>query len=515
MNANPRFLAILLLSLCLCTTISVRASHHEEPPSSALDKPDAHAVAVHDLAILGARVIDPETNVDAVLNVGIRNGIIKTITAEPLQSARVIDGRGQVLSPGFIDIHSHSPTLLGQHLSLLDGVTTQLDLEAGAWPVTAYGDHFTGGAQLNYGASVSHAAVRWKVINGIDQPYVFVGTKPAQLPTEAWTTPATDAQLQEIRRALEAGLRDGGLGIGVLLDYMKDAIRPEELRLIFETAGAFQQPVTVHVRRGMPGDPDGLDEVLALALETKAPTLICHITHSAMGGLSEWLAKIDSANVAGARVTTETLSWPAGGTGINADVFRLRDWRAIFDIDYSDVQWVETGEWLTEETFKRYQQEQPYGMVNHHYVKEAWIEQALRWPDMIVSSDALPAMSLSQKTNPNIAGTYSRLLGHYARDRSTLSLMEAIARATINPARWLEKSSDIFKRKGRLQIGTDADLVLFDPEKIMPGAAYGDPYQPSVGIGWVIVGGEVIVANGQRIEGHYPGKRLLNRTDKN
>lgn len=296
---------------------------------------------------------------------------------------------------------------------------------------------------------------------------------------------------------------------------MKDAIRPEELRLIFETAGAFQQPVTVHVRRGMPGDPSGLDEILALALETNAPTLICHITHSAMGGLSDWLKKIDAANEAGAQVTTETLSWLAGGTGINADVFRLRDWRAIFAIDYSDVQWVETGEWLTEETFKRYQQEQPYGMVNHHYVKEAWIEQALQWPGMIVSSDALPALSLSQKTNPNIAGTYSRLLGHYVRDHNTLSLMDAIGRATINPARWLEKSSDVFKRKGRLQVGADADLVLFDPEKIMPRAAYGDPYQPSRGIGWVIVGGEVVVANGQRVEGRYPGKRILNRADKN
>ena len=513
MNAHSNFLAILLLSLGLCTAISAEASHDEKPSGSALHELSTHDTAIHDLAIMGARIIDPETSVDAVSNVGIRNGVIKTITIEPLQAAEVIDGRGQVLSPGFIDIHSHSPTLLGQHLSLLDGVTTQLDLEAGAWPVTAYGDHFTGGAQLNYGASVSHAAIRWKVINGIDQPYVFVGTKPAQLPIEAWTTPTTSIQLDEIRKALERGLQDGGLGIGVLLDYMKDAISPEELRLIFETAGAFQQPVTIHVRRGMPGDPDGLDEVLSLALETKAPTLICHITHSAMGGLSEWLAKIDAANVAGAQVTTETLSWPAGGTGINADVFRLRDWRAIFDIDYSDVQWVETGEWLTEETFKRYQQEQPYGMVNHHYVKEAWIEQALQWPGMIVSSDALPAMSLSQKTNPNIAGTYSRLLGHYARDRNTLSLMEAIGRATINPTRWLEKSSETFKRKGRLQIGADADLVLFDPEKILPGAAYGNPYQPSIGIGWVIVGGKVVVAEGQRVEGHYPGKRILNRAD--
>ena len=192
---------------------------------------------------------------------------------------------------------------------------------------------------------------------------------------------------------------------------MKDAIRPEELRLIFETAGAFQQPVTVHVRRGMPGDPSGLDEILALALETNAPTLICHITHSAMGGLSDWLKKIDAANEAGAQVTTETLSWLAGGTGINADVFRLRDWRAIFAIDYSDVQWVETGEWLTEETFKRYQQEQPYGMVNHHYVKEAWIEQALQWPGMIVSSDALPAFKSFSKNQSQHCGNLQPLVG--------------------------------------------------------------------------------------------------------
>jgi len=494
-----------LLSTLLYLVVTSAGAHATQTGTAA----DTGSPSNYDIVILGARVIDPETGLDAVRHVGIRSGSIAAITQDEISGTQTINAEGLVLSPGFIDLHSHSPTRLGQHLSLLDGITTQLDLEAGAWPVSAYGDHFTGGAQLNFGASVSHASIRWKVINDLNQPYIFTGRNPAQLPIEAWTTPARPAQLEEIRHHLEQGLQRGGLGIGVLLDYMTNAISDEELRIIFETAGSFQQPVTVHVRRGMPGDPAGLDEVLTLALETKAPTLICHITHSAMGGLQEWLEKIDAANEAGAHVTTETLSWPAGGTGINADVFRLRDWRAIFDIDYSDVQWVETGEWLTEESFKRYQREQPHGMVNHHYVKESWIEQALQWPGMIVSSDALPAMRLSQKTNPNIAGTYSRLLGHYARDRGVLSLIDAIGRATINPARWLEKSSPTFKRKGRVQIGADADLVLFDPDQIAPGAAYGSPYQPSEGIRWVIVGGEIIVENGRRVEGRYPGKRIL------
>ena len=109
----------------------------------------------------------------------------------------------------------------------------------------------------------------------------------------------------------------------------------------------------------MPGDPTGLDEVIALAEAHKVATMICHIAHSAMGGIGVWLSKIDAANARGARITTETLSYLAGGTSIAADVFVNRDWRAIFDIDYEDVQWVPTGEWLDEERFLCYQRSFP------------------------------------------------------------------------------------------------------------------------------------------------------------
>lgn len=221
-------------------------------------------------------------------------------------------------------------------------------------------------------------------------------------------------------------LNNGGLGIGLLLDYMTAAITPEELRMVFETAAEFDRPVTVHVRRGLPGDPSGLEQVIAEAEATGAPTLICHITHSAMSGVAAWLEKIDAANARGANISTETLSWLAGGTSIAADVFQRRDWRAIFDIDYGDVQWIATGEWLTESSFKHYQATQPEGMVNHHYAKEAWLETALKWPGMMVSTDALPAMDLDQLTNPNIAGTFSQFLGRYVRERQVLELSNAL-----------------------------------------------------------------------------------------
>jgi N-acyl-D-aspartate/D-glutamate deacylase len=467
------------------------------------------AQADYDLVISGGRVIDPETQLDALRHVGIRGGAIAAVSEEPLAGKTTIDAAGLVVAPGFIDLHSHTPTLLGQHMNLLDGVTTQLDLEAGAFPISFYGEHFTGGAQLNYGASVGHYAVRIKVMEGIDQPYIFMGRKPARMGGEAWTEPASAEQIETMRRLLHQGLDEGGLGIGILLDYMTAAISADELRMLFEVAAKRDVPVYVHVRRGYPGDPAGLVEAIELAKDTGAAMLVCHITHNAMGGIGDWLARIDEANAAGANIAAETLSYAAGGTSIAADVFRRRDWQKIFDITYEDVQWVATGEWLTRESWEKYASEQPQGMINHHYVKEEWMETALKWPRMMISTDALPALDLDVLTNPNVAGTYSRVLGLYVRERGVLTLSDALARMSLYPAQWMEQASPAFRSKGRLQQGADADLVVFDPETIAANAVYGDPYRQPTGLPHVIVGGRQVVANGVRIEGRYPGKKML------
>ncbi|MBT4832074.1 MAG: amidohydrolase family protein [Porticoccaceae bacterium] len=469
----------------------------------------------YDLVIANGRVIDPETSFDQIAYVGINDGSISAVSEQPLRGTKIIDAAGLVVAPGFIDVHSHTPTLLGQQVNLLDGITTQLDLEAGSFPVTFYGEHFRAGAQINYGSSVGHWAVRTKVIEGRSMPYIFAGKEVLEMNGPAWLQTATAAQIEQMRLLLNQGLDQGGLGIGVLLDYMTEAVSDAELRMLFEVASAREVPLYVHVRRGHTGDPAGLIEVIDLATETGAALFVCHITHNAMGRIGDWLQMIDEANRVGANITTETLSYAAGGTSISADVFRRRDWRAIFDISYEDVQWVATGEWLTQETWEKYATEQPSGMVNHHYVKEEWVETALQWPGMMVSTDALPAIDISLPTNPNVAGTFSRVLGHYVRDRKVLELKEALAKLSLFQAQWMEQASPAFKKKGRIQQGADADIVIFDPRTVAANAVYGKPYLKPTGIIHVLVAGTQVVQHAQPVKGQWPGAKILGPQKRN
>lgn len=452
-------------------------------------------------------MIDPESGLDAVRSIGVDDGIIVSVSDKPLRGEHIIDASGLVVAPGFIDIHSHSPTPLGARFQVLDGVTTQLDLEAGAYPISAYGFMFErDGSPLNYGSSVSHLAVRIRVIEGRDQPYLFT-EDGSMVPGQAFTKVASATDIEAMRALLFDGLDQGGIGIGVLLDYMSDAVSEAELRMVFEVAAARDVPVTVHVRRGLPGDPAGLEEAIRLSEQTGAQLLICHITHSAMQAVPDWLTMIDAANSRGARISTETLSWAAGGTSISADVFN-RNWQDIFDISYGDIQWTATGEWLTEETWSKYRAEQPSGMINHHYVEEPWLEAAMLWPGIMISSDVTPAFSEDVLTNPNLAGTVARFIAHYARDQELLSLSDALARTSLHQAQWLEDAAPAFRRKGRLQPGMDADIVIFDYEALEPAADYAAPYRASEGIAYTIVSG-VIVARDGETTGHGPGRKLL------
>jgi N-acyl-D-aspartate/D-glutamate deacylase len=483
---------------------------------------DQHeAGAEYELVLSGGHVIDPESGLDAVRNVGVQDGRIAAISEAPLRGALLIDVSTLVVSPGFIDLHTHSPTPLGQRYQVLDGVTTALELEAGAYPVADYGALIREAPLTHYGASVGYGSIRLEIKLGIRQAHLITGS-PTPVgwrgywtvvrslfgtPDDVFVEPMDAEERQQAREMLHRGLDEGGIGIGFPLDYISEAVDEDEARLVFEVAGERGAPVFIHLRRGVNGDPAGLREALRLARETGAPLHVCHIQHNAMRNTELFLREIREARASGVDVTTELLPYNAGSALISSAVFS-RDWRTIFDIDYGDVEWAATGQRFDEAMWNEYREEHPEGQVIHHYVKEEWTRRALVEPGVIVVSDLLPMMSEQSKVAPH-NGAFSKILGRYVRELGVLDLETAITKMTLLPARRLETTAPVFARKGRLQVGADADITVFDPNTVLDRATYQNPYQPAEGIAHVIVAGELVVRDGALVEGAHPGQHLF------
>ncbi|MFT6409016.1 MAG: N-acyl-D-aspartate/D-glutamate deacylase [Arenicella sp.] len=482
------------------------------------------AEEVYSLVLEGGRVIDPETGLDAVRNVAINKGKIVAISESLLIANQVINVRGKVVAPGFIDLHTHSPTKLGQDYQALGGVTTALELEIGSFPVDAYGDDISSNPRINFGTSVGHLPIRLRVKMGLEvthlvnisspKPINFKGYMTAvrsifSQPDEASNEQASDTEQTEILALLSEGLDNGALGIGLGLDYVSEGVDQSELAMIFDLAGKRGVPVFIHLRRGINGDPSGLDEALNQARRSGASLHICHITHNAMKNIDLFLAKISSARAEGIDVSTEVLPFNAGSASISAAVFK-RNWQEIFDITYSDVEWAATGERFNKDMWGQYQEQHPNGQVIHHYVKEQWTQRALQEPGVMIVSDLLPMESLDRKVAPH-NGAFVKILGTYVREKELLSLSEALSKMTLQPAMRLQKFAPIFRQKGRIQIGADADITIFDPLTVKSNATYKQPYQGSTGIDFVIVNGSFVVKDGKLQDSSFPGKRLKSR----
>lgn len=478
------------------------------------------AAAEYDLVLRGGRVIDPESGLDAIRDVGIRDGRIAAVSGQPLAGRESVDVSGFIVAPGFINLHTHAWTPLGQRFEVQDGVTTTLELESGSYPAAAFATHepiaIATAPRTNFGASLGHAWIRSAILEGEDRATGFDeliaralrGGAGADMERPAFRQPLDADQRDELRRRLEEGLGQGGLGIGVLLDYMSEAVDEDELRLVFEVAAQREAPIFIHIRRGIAGDTGGLREVIGLARQTGAPVHICHLQANAMGNIAEFMRLIREARSDGVRISMESFPYNAGSTSISAAVFD-RDWQTIFDISYEDVEWVATGERLTAETWDRYRRESPGGTVVHHYNREEWTRQASEAPDVIVAADGVPILTLDQKNAPFGIGTFSRIYAHYVRDEGTLDLMDAVAKMTLLPARVLEGYSVAFRQKGRIRVGADADITVFDLDRIQDNASFSDPYRPSTGIMHVLVGGRFALRDGELQEDNYPGQRIL------
>lgn len=440
---------------------------------------------VYDRVIFGGHVLDPASGLDAVRNIGLRAGRIALITTDPIPGRDTVDARGLVVAPGFIDLHAHGQTPETYRFESLDGVTTSLELELGTADVAAWYGERSAGERINYGVSIGHIKVRMAVMHdsGTVMP---VG--------DAAYRPASAAQIDEIARRIETGLREGAVDIGAGFPYTPAATRDELLR-VFRIAARTKTPVHVHIRPGIAG----LKEVLALAGETHAPLHVVHINSSALAETPVMLDMINDARAHGMDVTTEAYPYAAGMTEIQSAT--IQDvYRSAPDARFTELEWPPTGERLNRESFTRYTR--IGGPIAVYSNTEEMVAAAITSPLTIIASDTYWQNGTG---HPRTTGTYAKVLGRYARDAHTLSLMDAIRKMTLMPAQRLEARVPAMRQKGRLVAGADADITIFDAATVMDRSTYRDPSLPPVGIQHVIVNGVSVVANGQAID-VAPGK---------
>jgi N-acyl-D-aspartate/D-glutamate deacylase len=458
----------------------------------------AASAQTYDVVILGGRVVDPESGLDALRNVGIADGKIARISTDSLAGKRVLDAKGLVVSPGFIDLHQHAQDQKSGRLKAFDGVTTALEMEIGVPDVAAFLKEKAARSFINYGTTASHGAARALAFGTPVRPQeILPPTGPAT------DNPATEEQLEKIQARLERELSAGALGIGMGIQYTPGATRLEVIRM-FRLAAQERVPVFTHVRsfgRLEPGSSiEAVSEVIAAAAITGASLQIVHINSSCLKDGLECLAMVAGARARGLDVTTEAYPYTAGMTEINSALFNP-GWREKLGVGYDALQLPDTGERLTKERFEALHALPEARPVLLFINTESMVDTVIAHPLVMIASDG-------ELGHPRDAGTYSRILGHYVRELKSITLMDAIRKMSLMPAQRLEKATAAARRKGRLQEGADADVIVFDPNTVADRATYRAPTEPSQGMRFVLVGGTLLIDGGKLVANTYPGKPL-------
>ena len=474
--------------------------------------PVATAQDSFDIVIANGRVMDPETGLDGIRYVGIRGGTVVAISETALRGRTMIDAEGLVVAPGFIDLHAHGQSARANEFQAMDGVTTALELEGGVIDVDEFLSRRDGDAIINYGASIAHGEIRTWVMpeyaDKISQALELIRESDATT-SEAWELldeatrdgryEALDPlQYPAMWKRLEKGLADGALGAGMPHQYYP-GVTYDEIFRVFQFAASHQVPIYTHVR-DMGVAP--MQEVIANAVATGASLHIVHMNSSSLWDYKTNLDLILGAQERGADITTEAYPYTAASTGIRSAIFDP-GWQERLRISYEDLQWQDTGERLTEETFRNYYEEG--GVLIIHMMKPEWIEAQIGDPRVMVASDGMP---YAPGAHPRSAGTFSRFLGRYIREQELLPLMDALKKITLMPAQRLEHVSPQMIRKGRLQEGSDADITIFDPEHIIDTADFDGELSYSEGVEFLLVNGELAIRDGALVDGARPGQAV-------
>ncbi len=500
----------------------------------ALTPGDSTSTAAYDLVINNGRVMDPETNFDAVRNVGIKDGTIALITKEKITGQKTIDATGQVVAPGFIDIHAHGQNIGDYRMQAMQGVTTMLELESGVLPI---GEWYAKQAQKNlpihYGAAAGWTFARIAAFTGeqpVSTPDYF---QKAQSRTDWKMNIATPEQLSQILKLVGQGLDEGALGIGINAGYAPGHGQKEYFALA-EMAAERGVATFTHVRYASNMEPrssfQAVQELIANAAITGAHMHLCHINSTSLKDIHSILKLVDDAFERSINISVGAYPWGAASTVVGAAMFSGEGWRERMGSTAHNFQL--GAQRMTEAQLADFQKNNPGTFIVWHFLDEsnpddlALLDASILHPKILIESDEMFWMFMDDHnriinytgdgwplpkeafSHPRSNGTFAKILRSYVRERKLMTMQEALRKMCLMPARTLESFVPQMKKKGRLQQGMDADIVVFDPATIRDVGTYEKPNQPAVGVQSLLVAGELVVEAGELILDAAPGRPI-------
>ena len=479
-----------------------------------------------DLVLVGGRVVDPASGFDAVANVGITGGSITVVTIEPVRGQTVLDVAGRVVAPGWIDLHSHAQTVAGSRLQAHDGVTTALDLEAGALDLDEW--HARAGREgraTSYGCSAAWQQARMVEVGGL--PVTDLESSLEFYGDPGWKAPATARQREAILARVEAELAAGAIGIGVLQGYAP-RVDPREYLAISRLAAEADRGTFTHARdlvEQLSDVPvDGAEEIVRAAEETGVRAHYCHVNSTSMRHVDRVHRLVERSP---GTVTTEAYPYGAGATAMSAD-FLSPQRLAERGLRPSAIVHGATGRRVTSaEELDRLRASDPGAVAIVHFLDEtdphdqAVLDRCQTFPRTVVASDAMPLTWPAERldpyawppppgtaVHPRTGGTFSRFWRRYVRELAVVSVLDAVRRCSLGPAQVLEPFVPAMRRKGRVQPGCDADLVVLDLDRVSDESTYSAGSRTSVGYDLVLVGGTVVVRGDQLVLDALPGRSV-------
>ena len=438
------------------------------------------------ILIRSGRVIDPANYVDSVLDIYISDGKIVPPSAD-FRAERVIDATGKIVCPGFVDIHMHEDPVLPDgsiykdeekaifNCMLRMGVTSAIAGNCGEnkYHPADYLDLVDAqGTAVNVGMMAGHEYFRHEA--GALDKYA----------------PATKEQKAHMARQVEKCLERGCVGVSFGIRYIP-GIDMDEL---LETASGCKKHggrISAHIRSDAEEVYDAAREFLDAGLTLDVPVQLSHIGSMAgFGQMEKFLTLVDSYKIIKPDIGCDCYPYDAFSTGLGSTTYD-EGWLERYGCDYSVVELAEgkyKGQRCTKEIFDEVRREHPECMTICYVMQQSQVDLALTHPGVMLGSDG----TLSEgQGHPRAAGAFPRFIDRYVKT-GKLSLFEAINKITAVPARQLN-----LKDKGRLSAGADADVVIFDLERIADKATFEQPLLPPEGIDYVIVNGVIAAENGK------------------